>query len=148
MRIEQSDPRLFIGLHTAWTKDGLQISPDLRDPWGAVVYDRNDCQLLRHFTSWGPRSVKKATIKGVLARCCYLSSTVDARINALWLAFVALIRRAKYPQELVLPLALKWVKGWRPRCTIHGSNFGFEMTEAGLHVIELVVVVCLFICVC
>ena len=114
MRIEPSDPELFSDINTYLDGYVLSTLPDLRDPWAAHTYNSLDVNPLKA-CSWGPLSQKSATIRGVLARCWYLSSNRKARITAFWHALCAFILKANFPRAFVARTSKRWASSWVPK---------------------------------
>ena len=115
MILEDSDPRIFIGLHTVWEHGMLQVWPHLDDPWGSAAYHDHDSSPLKPWESWIPLAQKRAVVCSLLCRCFYFSTSVKGLRLALWETFVCLIRQAGFPLPFVLGLARKWAKTWTPR---------------------------------
>ena len=118
MKLEQSDPGVFIGLCTKWEAGNLKIYPCLPDPWAAFIYDEVDNCPLRPWASWGPPQQKVAVVRALLCRAAYLSSHVDVFNLAVWEALVSLVHRALFPIQFVQLHALKWARTWAPRHTL------------------------------
>ena len=115
MRLETSEPDIFVGLHTYWLDRGLVCQAKFNDPWGVSFYNLKDSSPLKPWCSWAPPCQRPATMRGIFARCFYLSSSPDAFTLALLDAFASLIKLADYPHEVVFNSALVWAKTWQPK---------------------------------
>ena len=105
----------FIGVTTRWSYGLLEAFPCFMDPFGASAYNSLDHCPIKSWCSWAPTAQKVATIRGILARCWYLSSSSCVRVHAYWQAFNALVHVAEYPYVFVRGCARSWASSWVPR---------------------------------
>ena len=118
MRIEESDPNIFIGLNTSWLVNGcLRVFPHVADLWGSLLYEDCDNSPLKPWVSWGPLAQRLAIIRSLLCRSYYFSSDVYGLHEALVQVLSMLVGQAGFPFVVVVREARAWAKDWQPGTT-------------------------------
>ena len=102
------------------------MRPRQDDPWGATAYARLDCTPLAPWQSWTPPHVRLATIRRLLSRCWYFSSTPAMFLLASWETLMVFVHRAGYPRVIVGKQSLDWAETWTPQSGI------FALEDLGL----------------
>ena len=115
MSLEEADTSVFTGLRVTWEYATVILQPCMPDPWAAYSYDEVDNFPLKPWQSWAPRHQFLTTVRGLLCRSWYFSTTRSALISTLWEVFVALVLRASYPWNFVRSAALSWARLWIPK---------------------------------
>ena len=115
MKLEASEPDVFIGIHTQWFDGILRCWAKSVDCWSACKYGRVDDSTLKPWVSWNPRQQKLAAVRGQLARCYYFATCRSAFHSSLAETFGCLIWQASYPRTFVFDLALRWAKSWEAK---------------------------------
>ena len=107
MTIEQSDVNVFVGLKTQWTHRSLRLTPNFTDDYAL------DCQRLKPWHSWAPKSQLKSVVIGMLCRAWFQSNEPIARKGAFRQVF-QLLKNVGYPHPYLKTVALKWARSWKP----------------------------------
>ena len=115
MKLEDSNPLVFIGLKTLWRSHYLEAFPDSSDAWWSTTYTDCASACLKPWCSWGPINQKKATVIGACCRSWYLSTSRFGFRIALFDQLICLIRRALFPKGFVLKLVRQWSREWSPK---------------------------------
>ena len=115
MKLEDSNPNVFIGLKTLWGSRCLEAFPDSSDAWLSASYDDFASACLKPWCSWGPVSQKRATVIGLCCRSWFLSTSRFGFREALFDYLVCLIKRALFPKGFVLKLVRDWSRVWSPK---------------------------------
>ena len=115
MRLECTEPELFVGLVCSWRGGQMFVKPAYPDPFAAFCYDRVDSFPLIPWCSWMPPQQKKNAVRGLLCRAFYQSSDRSGRHDAFWDVLTSLVLRAGYPLRFVKQHARHWAVTWVPK---------------------------------
>ena len=115
MRLECTEPELFVGLVCSWRGGQMFVKPAYPDPFAAFCYDRVDSFPLVPWCSWMPPQQKKNAVRGLLCRAFYQSSDRSGRHDAFWDVLTSLVLRAGYPLRFVKQHARHWAVTWVPK---------------------------------
>ena len=83
-----------------------------------------------------PTAYRHGILRGMFARCFYLSSSRFARRLSLSEALGVIIMRAGYPRTFVVRIARKWAASWRPQGLVFDATTLCDDVEFAIRSID------------
>ena len=131
MKLDDSDPGVFVGLRCIWNDAQLALAPNMAEAFAGFSYHRIDWFPIMPWCSWMPPQQRVNAVRGLMCHVFYLSSNRTMRLDSMKEALVTLVFNAGFPSSFVRRRCSNWASSWVPKGSTGTRSDLYEDATAG-----------------